>query len=522
MISSWTNSNSVTGRNIVATSQPLAVEAGIAMLKAGGNAVDSALAAAICLTVVEPTSNGIGSDAFAQVWDVHCLHGLNGSGRSPQAWHYEQFAKYQTMPTLGWETVTVPGAVSVWVALSERFGKLPFERLFEPAIRHARDGYAVTPITASAWQRAESRYQSMPRFGALFLPDGRAPKAGEIFSSNEMAATLSELATTRGESFYRGRLAEIIAATSRAETGQMTVADLAAHQCDWVEPIGIGYRELTVHEIPPNGQGLAALIALGILERFNLSDYPLDSADSVHLQVECMKLGLAAIARHLADPNWMTVSVEQLLAPERLDQLAANIDMAQAHYPADQPPHEHGTVYLTTADQSGMMVSFIQSNFMGFGSGVVIPGTGISLQNRGHGFSLIKGHPNQVDGGKRPYHTIIPGFVTQYGRPLMSFGVMGGHMQAQGHLQMITRIFDYRFDPQTASDYHRWYLTENYDLAVEPGFSPELLAELSQRGHRVRTDLDQSQFGGAQLIYKGEGGYYAGSDHRKDGLALPL
>jgi gamma-glutamyltranspeptidase/glutathione hydrolase len=408
------------------------------------------------------------------------------------------------------------------VALSERFGKLPFERLCEPAIRHARAGYAVAPIMAAAWQRAESRYQSMPQFGELFFPHGRAPKAGEIFSSNELAATLSEIAATKGESFYRGRLAEIIAATSRAGTGQMTIDDLAAHHCDWVEPINIRYHDINVHEIPPNGQGLAALIALGLLERFDLPSFPINSADSVHLQVECMKLGLADIARHLADPNWMTVSVEQLLAPERLDQLAARIDMAQAGYPADQPLREHGTVYLTTADQCGMMVSFIQSNFMGFGSGVVIPGTGISMQNRGHGFSLIKGHPNQVDGGKRPYHTIIPGFVTRDERPLMSFGVMGGHMQAQGHVQMITRIFDYRLDPQAASDYPRWYLTENYDLAVEPGFSPELLAELSQRGHRVRTDLDRSQFGGAQLIYKGEGGYCAGSDHRKDGLALPL
>lgn len=490
------------------------------MLKSGGNAVDAALAAAICLTVVEPTSNGIGSDAFAIIWDGSRLHALNGSGRSPKAWRYEQFTKYQTMPTLGWETVTVPGAVSTWVALSERFGKLPFEKLFEPAIRHARDGYAVTPITATAWQRAENRYQSLPNFADLFLPKGHTPRDGEIFRSQEMVDTLTEIAKTKGESFYRGRLAEIISTTSKSEGGLMTINDLAEHRCEWTDTLSVNYGEQTVHEIPPNGQGLAALIALGILERFDLANYSIDSADSVHLQVECMKLGLVDIARHLADPNWMTVTPEQLLTPDRLDRLAETVDMSQASYPDDQIQREHGTVYLTTADHTGMMVSFIQSNFMGFGSGVVIPGTGISLQNRGHGFSLVKGHPNQIDGGKRPYHTIIPGFVTREDRPLMSFGVMGGHMQAQGHLQMVTRIFDYGLDPQAASDFPRWFITENYDLAVEPGYAPELLADLSNRGHRILTDLDRSQFGGAQLIYNDGERYFAGSDRRKDGRAL--
>jgi gamma-glutamyltranspeptidase/glutathione hydrolase len=510
----------VMARNVVATSQPLAAQAGLTMLFKGGNAVDAALAAAITLTIVEPTSNGIGGDAFAMVWDGQRLHGINGSGRSPAAWTYERFAHLTGMPLLGWDSVTVPGAVSVWTELSGRFGRLPFEDLFESAIGNARDGFPVTPMIARAWESAPETYRQFPEFAATFLPEGRAPKAGEIFKCESQADTLREIADSKGESFYRGRLAEEIAKCSANQGGAMTREDLQAHHPEWVEPLSIDYRGYRLHELPPNGQGLAALMVLGILGHFNPAEYPVDSADSIHLQVEAMKLAFADINRHLGDPGFMVVAQNQLLDPEYLVSRAKLIAMDRAAYPASGIPSGGGTVYLAAADSDGMMVSFIQSNFRGFGSGIVIPGTGISLQNRGCGFSLEKGHPNQVDGSKRPFHTIIPAFVTWQDRPLMSFGVMGGHMQPQGHLQMMTRIFDYGQNPQAACDAPRWFVTEKMELAVEPGFSSDTLDDLSARGHRIATDMPQSLFGGAQLIYSAGDFYIAASDHRKDGLAV--
>lgn len=510
----------VTARNVVATSQPLAVEAGIAIMKNGGNAIDAAIAAAITLTVVEPTSNGIGSDAFAIVWDGEKLHGINGSGRSPRAWTYQRFAGMERMPERGWYSVTVPGAVSVWVALSKRFGKLPFDDLFEPAIRHASDGFAITPKIAAAWANAENVLEDLPEFRKEFLAEGRAPKAGEIFKCPAQANTLREIADTKGESFYRGRLAEEIAAFSKMGGGAMTLHDLAEHKPIWVDPLGQSYSGNTLHELPPNCQGIAALIAAGILERFELSKYQPDSADSLHLQAEAMKLAFADIKAHLADPDFMTVDPLDFLKASYLDSRAEMMDMRRAAFPESGIPNDGGTVYLTTADSSGMMVSFIQSNYMGFGSGIVIPGTGISLQNRACGFTLENGHPNRVDGGKRPYHTIIPGFVTRNGKPVLSFGVMGGHMQAQGHIQMITRILDYHQNPQKASDAPRWYVTPDSKLAVEPGFDEKILDDLSARGHSIVTGLPESTFGGAQLIYRSDDFYIAGSDHRKDGLAV--
>ncbi|MEE9552770.1 MAG: gamma-glutamyltransferase [candidate division Zixibacteria bacterium] len=510
----------VTARNIVATSQPRAAQAGINMLKKGGNAVDAVIATAITLTVVEPTSNGIGGDAFAIVWDGKQLHGINGSGRSPKAWIYERFSHLDKTPQRGWDTVTVPGAVSVWAALSEKFGQLPFEQLFEPAIRYATDGFPITPKTARAWKSAATTLNEFPEFYKTFLPHGRAPKVGEIFSCEDQAKTLELIAGTKGESFYRGELAEKIVACSRKDGGLMTFDDLASHKPEWVTPLSQDYQDITLHELPPNGQGLAALIAIGILDRFDLSKYPMDSADSIHLQIEVLKLAFADIKAHLADPEYMKIDPYKFLKHDYLDSRAKLIDLNNASFPKSGIPYDGGTVYLTVADSDGMMVSFIQSNYMGFGSGIVIPGTGISMQNRGCGFTLEKGHPNQVDGGKRPYHTIIPGFVTKKDAPLLSFGVMGGHMQAQGHIQIITRIFDYGQNPQAASDFPRWYITEDSKIAVEPGFSADMLNELTSRGHTIITDLDESTFGGAQLIYKSDDGYIAGSDHRKDGLAI--
>lgn len=513
---------SVCGSSIVATSQPLATEAGLIMIRQGGNAVDAALAAAICLTVVEPTSNGLGSDAFAIVHDGEQLAGLNGSGRSPAAWNHNRFQHLFAMPEMGWDSVTVPGAVSTWAALSGRFGKLPFEKLFEPAIKHATNGFIVTPIIAAGWQLAEDRFEGFPAFRETFLPGGRAPRAGERFACGDLAASLHEIAMTRGESFYRGPLADKMIETSSADGGLMTIDDLADHQPFWIDPISMKYRDYRLHEIPPNGQGLAALVALGILDQFDLSDRGPNLADTVHLQVEVMKFGLADIATHLADPECLRTDLESLLDPDRLKKLTEQIDMQTAKFPEASLPEEQGTVCLVTADGDGMMVSFIQSNYMGFGSGVVIPGTGITMQNRGHGFSLIKGHPNQVDGHKLPYHTIIPGLVTKDNQPLLAFGLMGGHMQAQGHLQIMSRLFDYGMSPQEASNAPRWYLTKDHELALEPGFSSSMIAELSLRGHTISATLPVSTFGGAQLILREGDQYSAGSDHRKDGCAAAL
>ena len=511
----------VMARNMVATSQPLAAQAGLRMLLKGGNAVDAALATAITLTVVEPTSNGIGSDAFAIIWDGNQLHGLNGSGRSPRGLSYDRFAHLDSMPQLGWDAVTIPGAVSVWVELSRRFGKLDFEELFEPAISYASDGFPVSPITARAWHRAAIRFKDFKDFCHTFLPEGRAPIAGELFQCKDQAFTLEEIARSRGEAFYGGKLAEKMVTCSNDQGGVLTVDDLATHQSEWVEPISQQYKGYRLHEIPPNGQGIAALIALGILAHFDLSDYPVDSIESFHLQIEAMKLALADIRQHLADPAHMTVRPNDLLADDYLAQRARCIDMKTAQFLDTGIPQDNGTVYLTAADANGMMVSFIQSNYMGFGSGVVVPGTGISLQNRGAGFTMEKDHPNQVAGNKRPYHTIIPGFVTKNDRPVMSFGVMGGHMQAQGHVQMMTRIFDYCQNPQSASDAPRWHLTATDNrVAMEGSFSTDVLNGLAERGHAIFSDETLPLFGGAQLIYNLDGYYVSGSDHRKDGCAV--
>ncbi len=520
----------VMAKNIVATSQPLAAQAGLQMLWNGGNAVDAALAAAIALTVVEPTSNGIGSDGFSIIWDGAKLHGLNASGRSPSAWTPDYFAKKYpdspTVPMRGWDSVTVPGAVSQWVALSKKFGRLPFEKLFEPAIRYARDGHFVSPITAESWRRQAEMLKDQPDFMREFCPRGHAPAAGEKWILPGQAETLEDIAATHGESFYRGALAEKIAAHASLQHGAMNAEDLASHQCDWVETIHMDYRQVRLHEIPPNGQGLAALLCLGMLEHFDLAALKVDSLDSVHLQIEAMKLAFADAHRYIADSAFMDVPVSALLDRAYLKKRAALIDLKRASAPTHGIPQHGGTVYLTTADASGMMVSLIQSNYMGFGSGVVVPGTGISLQNRGHGFNLTAGHPNQVAPRKRPFQTIIPGFLTDLqNQPLMSFGVMGGHMQPQGHVQMVTRICDYQQNPQTASDAPRWIVNNDGTVGLEAALQTSIGAGLQALGHRLAAaEAVNFAFGGAQLIWRlnesGEINYCAGSDHRKDGQAV--
>jgi len=509
----------VFARNIVCTSQPLAAQAGLQMLHKGGNAVDAAIATAIALTVVEPTMNGIGSDAFAILWDGKKLHGLNASGRAPGAWSPAYFSKYKTMPERGWDAITVPGCVSAWAALSGRFGKLPFADLFEPAIGYARKGWIVPPIVARSWETAVQVLGDSKDFRAAFMPQGHAPRVGEVFHFEAQARTLERIAETRGEAFYRGDLAQKIAAHARATGGAMTEEDLGAHRADWVEPIHTAYRDYALHEIPPNGQGIAALFMLGILEHIDLAAHPVDSPDSLHLQIEAMKLAYADAHRYVSDPATRDIEYARLLDPAYLSKRARLIDLKKANSPTFGKPGPGETVYLTAADETGMMISYIQSNYMGFGSGVVVPDTGISLQNRGAGFTLENGHPNQVGGGKRPYHTIIPAFVTQNGAPVMSYGVMGGPMQPQGHAQMMIRMFDYGQNPQAACDAPRWQVFDGKLVGVEPGVPTSVIDDLRTRGHDVHI-MPEARFGGGQLIYKLADGYCGASDRRKDGQAV--
>lgn len=513
----------VMGREAIATSHPLASMAGMEMLVAGGNAVDAAVAAAMTLTVVEPTGCGIGSDAFAIVWDGEALHGLDASGRSPAEWTPERFRGQAAMPERGWESVTVPGAVSAWVALARRFGRLPLERLAAPAIRYAREGFAVTPIIAELWRRGADLLGTQPGFAESFMPSGSAPRAGEIFRSEAHARTFEDIARTEGESFYRGALAGRIVEEARRHGAALSLEDMASHAAEWIAPLSQPFAGAVVHELPPAGQGVATLMALGILEMLGAAPAAVDDAEELHLAIEATKLALADLGQHVGDRSSMKVSAAELLDPSYLARRATLIDPGRAGDPGYGAPGPGGTVCLSVGDAAGMMVSFIQSNFQGFGSGVVVPGTGISLQNRGAGFSLGEGHVNQVGPRKRPFHTIIPGFATEVdGAPLMAFGLMGGPMQAQGHLQMALRILRHGQNPQAAADAPRWRLLGGRRVAVEPSTSATLVLALRERGHEIVVEpLDATfGFGGAQIVLRTQGGYVAGSDPRKDGQAL--
>lgn len=515
--------SAVLADNVVATSHPLAAQAGLSMLARGGNAVDAALATAITLTLVEPTGNGLGSDAFAIVWDGSTLHGLNASGRSPAGWTPERFADHHEMPFRGWESVTVPGAVSAWVALSDRFGKLPFADLFAPAIGYAENGFLVTPKIAELWRRAAETLGEYPGFAEAFLPGGHAPAAGARFTNAAMAKSLRSIAQTKGASFYTGDLAQAICDFAQAHGSALSMADMAAHRVDWCGTVSQRFDDVTLHEIPPNGQGIAALMALGILSHTSIRDLDADDPAAIHLQIEAMKLALADAETYVADSDYMTdVTSEALLDADYLKARAALIDPARAQDFKAGAPKNGGTVYLTVGDASGMMVSFIQSNYAGFGSGVVIPGTSISMQNRGAGFSLDPASQNRVGPNKRPFHTIIPGFLMGPDGPLMSFGVMGGPMQAQGHVQMVLRTQLWGQDPQMAVDAPRWRVTEGLGVACEDTIPPATLKALATLGHSISLEAPDNAFGfgGAQLVCRLEqGGYAAGSDPRKDGMA---
>jgi gamma-glutamyltranspeptidase/glutathione hydrolase len=517
----------VFARNVVSTSHPLAAQAGLRMMWKGGNAVDAAVATAAVMTLCEPCSNGLGSDAFAILWDGKKLHGLNSSGPAPAAWTPEYFSKKYgdaaTPPKRGFDSVTVPGAVGSWMALSQRFGKLPFADLLEPAIEIAERGYLLPVIVQQKWAAATPELKSLPGWAQAFLPKGRVPEVGELFQFKSAARALRLIAETKGQAFYGGEIAEAIAKFSKENGGAHTVADFAAFKPEWVEPISKNYRGYTMHEIPPNGQGIAALIALGILSNFDLASMKVDSADSQHLQIEAMKLAFADVYRYVAERKAMEVTTEQMLDDAYLASRAKLIDMKRAQAFAPGNPVKGGTIYLTAADENGMMVSFIQSNYMGFGSGCVEPTFGISLQNRGHGFSLRPG-ANQVAPGKRPFHTIIPAFLTKDGQPVMSFGVMGGNMQPQGHMQTLVRMLDYKQSVQAACDAPRWRFNAGVEINVEHQMNHDTVTELRSRGHHIDVINDNYQdFGAGQFIWRagdpGVEGYVAASDPRRDGLA---
>ena len=515
-------------RNIVSTSQPLASQAGLRMLLKGGSAVDAAIATAAALTIVEPVSNGLGSDAFAIVWDGEKLHGLNSSGVSPAAWDLAYFARKHggVIPQRGWDSVTVPGAVAGWVALHGRFGKLPFADLLEPAIELAERGYAVSPVVQQKWAAQTPILKDQPGFAQAFLPRGRAPHIGERFEFPDAARTLHRIAQTTGRDFYEGETAERIAAFAAGNDAAMTVADLRGYTPEWVEPISMDYRGYTLHEIPPNGQGIAALMALGILSNFELPSMAVDGVDSRHLQIEAMKAAFADVYRYVGDARSMTkVRATDLLDPAYLAERARLIQRDRATNFAHGMPPTGGTIYLTTADERGMMISFIQSNYMGFGSGVVVPGIGVSLQNRGFGFSVDPQHPNLVEPGKRPFHTIIPAFLTRDGKPQMSFGVMGGNMQPQGHLQTLLRMIDHRQNPQAACDAPRWKVNKGLSVDVEASMEPDVVQALRDRGHVLEAIADPyMDFGAGQFIWRQSDdlrdGYVAASDSRRDGCAV--
>ena len=517
----------VFARNMVATSHPLAAQAGLRMLQQGGNAVDAAVAAAAAMTICEPVSNGLGSDAFCILWDGQQLHGLNAAGRAPAKWSADYFRKKygaaDAPPKRGIDSVTVPGAVSAWVQLNKRFGRLPLADVLAPAIDIAERGYAVPVVVQQKWAAAVPELESQPGFSQAFMPWGRAPQVGELFRFPAAAQALKRIAASRGVAFYGGEIAHAIQRFAAAQGGVIEASDFERYQPEWVDPLAIGYRGHQLHEIGPSTQGIAALMALGMLEHFDMKALGADRVSAKHVQIETMKLAFADVYRSVAEPSWMAVSPAQMLDAAYLKSRARLIRMnkAQDFGPGLQP--QGGTIYLTAADESGMMVSFIQSNYLGFGSGCVEPEFGISLQNRGHGFSLADDSPNVVAPGKRPFHTIIPAFLTKDGQPVMSFGVMGASMQPQGHVQTLVRMLDHGQSPQAACDAPRWRVNQGLSLNVEASMDPAIVEGLQARGHRIEAINDSYQdFGAGQFIWRlgepGVEGYVGASDARRDGL----
>ncbi|MCL2222299.1 MAG: gamma-glutamyltransferase [Oscillospiraceae bacterium] len=512
-------------KGMIATSQPLAAEAGLEVLQKGGNAVDAAIATAAALTVVEPTSNGIGGDAFAIVWIDGKMHGLNSSGYAPKSISIDavQALGHNEMPPDGFIPITVPGAPAAWANLSSRFGKLTLKQCLAPAVTYATDGYPLSPVLAENWALAYMHFcktATAPEYKAwfdTFAPKKTSPpKVGEIWNSPAHAETLLEIAETNAESFYRGRLANTISNHITKLGGFLTKADLEEYTPQWAEPISANYRGYDVWEMPPNGQGLVALIALNIFNEFDIANASFEN--SCHMAFEAMKLAFTAGKEFITDPNYMTVSVEELLSKEYAQKLRNKITDT-ALEPAPINPNSGGTVYLCTADKDGNMVSFIQSNYMGFGSGIVIPGTGISMHNRGADFSLDPKHANALAPQKKTYHTIIPGFLTKDGVPIGPFGVMGGYMQPQGHMQVIINTVDYNLNPQAALDCPRWQWIEGKNFEVESAFCEDVRESLIKRGHKVTSSERTGKFGRGQIIWRdtASGVLCGGTESRCDG-----
>jgi len=509
---------------MVATSQPLAAEAGLQMIKKGGNAIDAAIATAAALTVLEPSSNGIGGDAFALVWTKGELHGLNASGPAPKNISIEavQAQGYEKMPKYGWTPVTVPGAPAAWAELSKRFGKLPLTEVLQPAIEYAENGYPVSPTISLLWNSAFEHFKKVltgDEFSGwfeTFAPGGESPQAGEVWRSTGHAETLRSIAETNAESFYRGELAEKVAAHAQKYKGFLTTEDLASYKPEWVQPISVNYRGYDVWEIPPNGQGIVALLALNLLKGYDLSN--LNAVDCYHKQIEAMKMAFADGKKYVTEQEKMSVGIEALLSDEYADERRSLIT-DEAITPEPGTPPNGGTVYLATADGEGNMVSFIQSNYMGFGSGIVVPDTGISLQNRGHDFSLDPTHDNKLEGGKRTYHTIIPGFLTKNNEAVGPFGVMGGYMQPQGHAQVIMNTVDFHLNPQAALDAPRWQWIEGKKVRVEPHFPSYITQALARKGHEMEVAVDSIGFGRGQIIWRDPktGVLHGGTEPRTDG-----
>lgn len=511
-------------KGVVATSQPLAANAGLDILKKGGNAVDAAIATAAALTVVEPTSNGIGGDAFAIVWMNGELHGLNSSGPSPASLTVEQVKAlgHEKMPVHGVVPITVPGVPAAWVELSKKFGRLPLSEVLAPAINYAEEGYPLTPILGHYWKLAYKRFKTNltgPEFEEwfkVFAPDGRAPEIGEMWKSAGHASTLRSIAESEGKSFYEGELAQKIDAYMKEYGGFLTAADLAAYKPEWVKPVSINYRGYDVWEIPPNGHGIVATMALNTYQK--KAQQPVwQSAQTYHEQIEAMKVAFVDGKAFITEQKDMPVDVDYLLSDEYAELKAALIG-DEAGDPVAMELPRGGTVYLATADEDGNMVSYIQSNYMGFGSGIVVPGTGISLQNRGADFSLDENAPNVLKPGKRTYHTIIPGFLTKDGKAIGPFGVMGAYMQPQGHFQVVSHMVDFGLNPQAALDMPRWQWTGQRTILVEPEFPRYLVNELAGRGHAIQYTNDFGSFGRGQIIWRLDSGVYvAGTESRTDG-----
>lgn len=515
-------------RGLVATSQPLAAQAGLDVLREGGNAIDAAIATVATLCVVEPCSTGVGGDAFALIWsaDEQRLFGINASGPAPMALTADlvRGRGHGSFPARGGLPVTVPGAVRGWQVALERFGTKGLDTLLAQPIEYARDGYPVSPMIARAWHNSTELLGRLPDSQRVWLPAGRAPRMAETFRNPEFATTLQTLAERGYDALYVGDIAAQIAAAVRADGGVMTEDDLANYRAEWVEPISIDYRDgYSFHEIPPNGQGLAALLALNIARGFDLRSMEYGSADYYHVLIESMKLGFADAHAYIADPRQASVPVEALLSQRYTRDRRALINGDTALWPELGQPDVHGdTVYLTVADAAGNMVSWIQSLYMGFGSGITAGRTGIQLQNRGANFSLTPGHPNEVAPGKRPFHTIIPGFITHEGRPWASFGVMGGFMQPQGHLQVGANLVEFGMDPQAALDAPRFNWLRGKEVVLENGIGDDIRSELARRGHALAPKGEAQYFGGGQVILRDPetGVLIGGSEPRNDGAAV--